>query len=157
MLLVLEASVHKTFEWDTFRLMNFYLIFPHFLKEIRPLPTQLRSYRSSLNEIPDSYVEVPNAKRVLFDLGVLQTMAANHMAAKSYINIDFQKVNSVSKREYSLSQELIDCFENDPIRKNGWFKLIVDELPLLDPRGKNGLKKRSGLMEFQYDVERETV
>jgi hypothetical protein len=155
MLLVLETSVHKTFEWDTFRLMNFYLIFPHFLKEIRPLPTQLRNYRAALNGIPESYVEVPNAKRALFDLGVLQVMAANHMAAKRYINIDFQMTNSVSRKEYSLSPELTRCIESDPIRKNTWFKMIVDELPLLDPRGKGGLKKRSGLMEFQYDVERE--
>lgn len=153
MLLVLETSMHKTFEWDTFRLMNYYLVFPQLLKEIHPLPVQLRSYKKAINEIPASYVELPNPKRTLFDLGTLQNMAANHMAAKKFINFNFQKSNAVIVKNYTISNEILNCIKNDPARKNSWFKLIVDELPLLNLRGKNGLKKRSGLMEFQYDPE----
>ncbi len=156
MLLVLEASVHKSFEWDTFKLMNFYLVFPHLLKEIKPFPVALNSYRKTIKEIPESYVEVANPKRTLFDLAGLQHMAANHLAAKSIINLDFQSTNKLKPEDYSLSRELNQSIESDPIRNEPWFKLIIDELPLLDLRGKNGLKKRSGLMEFQYDLEEKT-
>lgn len=156
MLLVLETSTHRSFEWDTFKLMNFYLVFPHLLKEITPLPAAVSSYRKVIKEIPDSYVEVANPKRTLFDLSGLQHMAANHLAAKNIINLDFQRTNNLTPKEYSLSEQLARSIETDPIRKKPWFKLIIDELPLLDLRGKNGLKKRSGLMEFQYDLEEKT-
>lgn len=153
MLLVLDASIHKSFEWDTFKLMNFYLVFPHLLQEIKPLPASLGSYRKFIKEIPSSYVEITNPKRALFDLSVLQNMAANHMAAKNIVNLDFQSTNRLKSENYNLSSNLIESIKTDPIREKPWFKLIVDELPLLDLRGKNGLKKRSGLLEYQYDLE----
>ena len=151
MLLAIDASTHESFEWDVFRLMNFYLLFPHLLKELAPFPLKLRPYRKMIEQIPASYVEIPSPQRALFDLGALQKMAANHMAAKKIINLE--KTNSIEPQAHELSQSLINCIKEDPIRQKPWFKVIVDELPLLDLRGKNGLKKRSGLMEYQYDIE----
>ena len=156
MLLVLETSVHKKFEWDMLKLVNFYLLFPHLLNEIKPFPKTLARYSRVLNSIPDSYVEIPNAKRTLFDLNVLQNTAAMHMAAKNLIQLDFQTSNTVERTKVAVPGGILACIANDPIREKEWFKLVVDELPLLDLRGKSGLKKRSGLMEFQYDVVEET-
>ncbi|PKR53326.1 ABC-three component system middle component 5 [Thalassospira marina] len=153
MLLVLEASAQEEFEWDTFKLMNFYLVFPHLLKDIKPLPAALSSYRKAINGIPNSYAEIPNPKRTLFDLSALQNMAASHLAAKSIVNLDFHRLNIIRKEQYELSSKLQTCLHSDPVREQLWFKVITDELPLLDMRGKHGLKKRSGLMEYQYDVE----
>ena len=84
MLLVLEASVHAEFQWDMFKLLNFYLLFPHLLKDIKPLPAELRSYKKIIEIIPDSYEEVPNAKRTLFDLNSLQNTAAMNLLAKNF-------------------------------------------------------------------------
>ena len=80
-------------------------------------------------------------------------MAASHLAAKSIVNLDFHRLNIIRKEQYELSAKLQTCLQSDPIRERPWFKVITDELPLLDLRGKQGLKKRSGLMEYQYDVE----
>ncbi|MBL4662091.1 MAG: hypothetical protein JKY22_00625 [Flavobacteriaceae bacterium] len=102
-------------------------------------------------------MEIPNAKRALFEFGVLQNMAANHLAARKFINIDFLKTQSIQWQNNEIPKKISDCLQNDPIHKNDWFKLIVDEIPLLDIRGKNGLKFRSGLMEFRYDLEMENT
>ena len=151
MLLILDASIHSHFEWDAFRLMDFYLVFPHLLKKIKPLPTNLSSFRKEINRVSDSYVEIPNPKRTLFDLNSLQLMAANSLAAKGIVNIGFRKQNIIIKQKYDLGHRLTNEIRSDEIRNEEWFKVIVNEIPRLDVRGKNGLKKRSSLMEYRYD------
>ena len=69
------------------------------------------------------------------------------------INIELEKKNIIQRTNQQIPEKLSECIRTDEIRKQEWFKLIVDELPLLSLRGQNGLKKRSKLMEYKYDLE----
>ncbi|WP_090572413.1 ABC-three component system middle component 5 [Nitrosomonas sp. Nm33] len=64
-LLLLEHTVHEVIELELYRLLDFYIVFPHMLKHIRPLPAELSTYRRLLAEIPDPFESMRNTKRII--------------------------------------------------------------------------------------------
>jgi len=152
-LLVLENSTQQEFEWDVLKLIDFYLVFPHMLKSIQPLPASLRSFRRVIKEIPDSYEALPNAKRVVFDLENMQNTAMMNLVAKEFIDNDLFHKKIIRRSKKGLPKKLMSSITENSVVSKEWFRLIANELPLVPFTGPNGLKKRSGLLEFRYDVE----
>jgi len=152
-LLILENSIHKEFDWDTLKLLDFYLLFPHMLKGIKPMPASLRSFSTIIKQIPDAYEAIPNAKRVLFDLGNLQTTAMMNLMAKELVDTELFHRKIIKRSAKELPKKLEGGITESPIVAEEWFRFIANELPLTFFGGQNGLKKRSGLLEFRYDVE----
>lgn len=151
-LLVLNSSVHKEFHWDLLRLMDFYVLFPHLLKYISPFPSELKPYKKLINALPDAYESILNTKRILFELEPIQNTAIQNILAKDLIDFEKFQEGVVKQSDTALPNELFERLRTDAIIAEEWFRLIVDELPLLDFNGKSGLKSRSGLMEYKYDA-----
>ena len=59
--------------------------------------------------------------------------------------------NNVCLIDTKLPNLLVKTFEEDSFSKTDIFKLLVNELPKVQLSGDNGLKARSGLMEYKYD------
>jgi len=87
MLLILENSTQDDFDWDTLKLLDFYTLFPQLLKNIKPMPVSLRAFSKVIKQIPDAYEALPNAKRILFDLGNLQNTAMMNLLAKEFVDV----------------------------------------------------------------------
>ena len=152
-LLILENSTHEDFDWDAIKLLDFYLLFPHMLKAIKPMPASLRAFSKVIKQIPDAYEALPNAKRVLFDLGNLQNTAMMNLMAKELVDTELFHRKVIKRSEKELPEKLKGGVKENPVVSEEWFRLIVNELPLAPFGGQSGLKKRSGLLEFRYDVE----
>lgn len=151
-LLILNSSVHKEFQWDLLRLMDFYLLFPHLLKQISPLPMTVKSYKKLINTLPDAYESMLNTKRILFELEPIQNTAIQNIMAKDLIDLDKFQDGIVSRSDTALPDELARRLQADVIAGEEWFRFITNELPALEFNGKSGLKQRSGLMEYKYDT-----
>ena len=151
MLLIIESSIHEEFNWDLFRLMDFYMLFPHVMKEISPFPISLRSFKKIIHAIPDSYENMPNTKRILFDLESIQNAAILNLIAKDLLNVDLFRKKIVKRTKIHIPETLKSTIDSDVIIGQEWFRFIVNELPLVDFFGNNGLKSRNKLMEFRYD------
>ena len=154
-LLILEHTVHEDVGLELYRLLDFYILFPHMLKHISPLPTVLRAYKRLLSEIPDPFETMRNTKRILYELESLQTIALHNLLAKQLIDIDSFKSERLKRASESIPPELSDAIKTSKLAQKEWFRMVVNELPAINFDGKNGLKKRTGLMEFRYDVEPE--
>ncbi len=152
-LLLLENTVHEFIDIELYRLLDFYIVFPHMLKHIKPLPAELNAYRRVLSKIPDPFESMQNTKRILYELESLQTVALHNLLAKQLIDIDSYKVKQLKRSIEPIPQDLSDVLHSSEVSQNEWFRMIVNELPLINFGGKNGLKKRTGLMEFRYDTE----
>lgn len=151
-LLALETSVHEEFDWTLFKLMDFYVLFPHLLKEIKPFPHSLRAFKKIIKIIPDSYEALPNTKRILFELESIQNTAIQNLMAKGLISVSKFDEQIVSRTSELLPDDLQKQLNSDERVNKEWYRLIVNELPLSDFDGKNGLKARSKLMEYKYDA-----
>lgn len=152
-LLILENSQHSDIDLDLFRLIDFYFIFPHLLKEIKPFPSNLASFKKVIKRIPEPYELISNIKRTIYDLEAIQTTAIQNLMAKNIVEIDAYKRKSLKRTEESLPESIYEKIRNSDIVKEEWFRMLINEFPTVNFLGKKGLKARSGLMEFRYDVE----
>lgn len=152
-LLILEMSNKKAFQWELFRLMDFYLLFPSQIQKIDPLPKSLISYKKMINAIPVEYEVLSNSKRIFFDLQNIQTTTVYNLLAKGLLDVELFEQHKVLKRtSQNLSQELQKKIKESHLHKNLWFEFIMTGLADIEFFGKAGIKSRSGLMEFKYDI-----
>jgi len=152
-LLILESSQHKEIDLELFRHIDFYLLFPHLIKEIKPFPIELRSFKKIVTIIPEPYELINNVKRTMYELEAIQTTAIQNLMAKNIIEIDSYKNKNLKRTEEQLPEAIYEKIMNDGVVNEEWFRMLVNELPTVNFLGKKGLKARSGLMEFRYDVE----
>lgn len=152
-LLILEHTTHDDIDIELFRLLDFYVLFPHLLKQINPLPAELRTYKRLLSGIPDSFESVLNTKRIMYEIESLQTVSLHNLLAKQLIDIKSFRVNRLRRTSEKLPVELASAIQSSELAKKEWFRMVVNELPLINFGGKSGLKKRTGLMEYRYDPE----
>lgn len=151
MLLILENSDIKSFDWDVFRMMDYYILFPHLLKRIEPFPAVLRAYRKILKVLPEAYEFMQNDKRIFFELEAIQNTSIQNLMAKGLVCPDKFKDRIVVRSDNEVPERIREAIKTDDTANQEWFRCVVNELPLIDFEGKNGLKARSQLMEYRYD------
>ncbi|MGM0542592.1 MAG: ABC-three component system middle component 5 [Pseudomonadota bacterium] len=152
-LLLLEHSVHDEIDIELYRLLDFYILFPHLLKNISPLPAELRAYKRLIEKIPDPFESMLNTKRIIHELESLQSVALHNLLAKKLIDIDSFKDKKVKRTDEVLPESISVAINEAKNVNEEWFRVIANELPLVNFSGKKGLKMRAGLMEFRYDLE----
>ena len=152
-LLILENSQHSHIDLDLFRLIDFYLLFPHLIKEIKPFPAELISFKKVIKHIPEPYEFIGNVKRTMHELEAIQTTAIQNLMAKNIIEIDSYQNKSLKRTEELLPESIYEIIMNNAVVKEEWFRMLINEFPNVTFFGKKGLKARSGLMEYRYDVE----
>ncbi|WP_404474321.1 hypothetical protein LG301_06105 [Vreelandella venusta] len=152
-LLLLEHSVHDEIDIELYRLLDFYILFPHLLKKIKPLPIELREYKRLIEEIPDPFESMLNTKRIIHELESLQSVALHNLLAKKLIDFDSFKDKKVKRTDEILPESISVAINEAKNVSEEWFRIIANELPLVNFSGKKGLKMRTGLMEFRYDLE----
>ncbi|MBW3139509.1 hypothetical protein KUV56_08275 [Ferrimonas balearica] len=155
MLLLLENGSSEGYSLELFRLMDFYLVFPHFIKGLLEptTPRPLLKYKKSISEIPEPYETFNNERRVMFEMQAVQSAALNYLLGKKIISISDFNNRVVKRTDLSLPVVLNDAIENSPELNNSYFKVIIEAIPNIRFNGGTGLKKRSGLMEYRYDSE----
>lgn len=154
-LMLLEHTVHEDVALELYRLLDFYILFPHLLKLISPLPTELRGYKRFLSNIPEPFESMRNTKRIMHDLESLQSVALHNLLARQIIDIASFKIKRLKRTPTPLPSVLNAAIQSSDMAQNEWFRMVVNEFPMLNFGGEKGLKKRTGLMEFRYDMEAE--
>ena len=102
--------------------------------------------------IPESYENLPNSKRVLFELESIQNSAIQNLMARGLVSVSAFDRQVVSRTSANIPNSLSEILSSDDRINEEWYRLIINELPLSELDGKTGLKARSKLMEYKYDV-----
>lgn len=137
--------------WELLQLLDFYLLFPHELKNIT-LPRNLFKFKAVLKEIPEPYENLTNAKRLFFSLGEIQKNTRNFLSSKGIFVQEAYQNGIIQLRPEVVPRNISALIQTASFKKEFWYDFITKELPNLGFEGAEGLKKRSGLMEFRYDV-----
>lgn len=149
---ILHATGEAPISWSLLRMLDFYYLFPSQLKSIQPWPSAIRKLQSHVIEIPDQFEDLTNPARTFFELEPFQKAAALELIAKGVLSKPFFDKGTMKLEPKSLSSDYIALLDADEFRKSDAFKVITKGLPSAGFRGASGLKFRSGLMEYVYDI-----
>lgn len=144
---VLHSIENHEVSKETLKFIDFYYVYPHLLKIIPSLPRPLNFHKAKIDRIEDPFEITPSPKGLYFELAQIQESAITSLGYKSLIIQEDRKVKLNSSQ---LPDQLVSKFKADEFNKSGIFDLLVNVLPKINLNGSNGLKAKSGLMEFRY-------
>ncbi len=153
---ILDKIPSITLEIDRLRILDFYLLFPNELSNFT-FPAELRNEKSRLPLKSNPYRQINDPKRIFFRLEPYQICALKSLVAREFIDESLFLEGKVQRTENPLPEALSKEIQqaNEP------FPALVEFLtgPLLniDLYGKSGLKGRSDLFEYRYDLANSTT
>lgn len=137
---------------DQFRILDFYLLFPSQLLEIK-FPTDARRYRKTIQDCYNSYESISDSRRLFWRLEPYQTLAIKALVAYGFIdNALFVNDRKIQRTNKSYSNNLQNAIENISANEASLLELLTGPLRKVDLYGNSGLKARTGLFEYRYDI-----
>lgn len=155
LLLILEHTEHEKLNTDVYRLIDFYTLFPSLLKLLKTLPVPVNKCRKVFSEVEEPFESLKNTKRILHELEALQSVAIQNLLAKKLLDIDEYNKGYLKRSSVNLPEIFVSALNKSNLVSKEWFKGLVNEFPKAKFVGSSGLKARTGLMEYRYDVEKQ--
>lgn len=152
-LLITEFSEHERLSIDLYRLIDFYTLFPSLLKLIAHFPSPIHRHKGKFTEIPEPFESLKNTKRILYELEQLQSIAIQNLLAKNLLDSQSVKNGYLKRTNKVLPESFVRAIYESRLVSEEWFKVLINEFPKAKFMGSNGLKARTGLMEYRYDME----
>ncbi|EOC1766442.1 ABC-three component system middle component 5 [Vibrio fluvialis] len=133
-------------------LADFYHLFPSQLKNIDKWPRKNTRLYKHIHNLDDTYESFDNPKRVFYELkNIRRNVLINLLSKKIITYLDSNK-NLIKLNIELLPESILDTLNKDSFRKSLEFKAITDDMESLTLYGESGLKAKSGLMEYRYDI-----
>jgi hypothetical protein len=149
MLVVAERV--KSLDVDMARLLDFYLLFPVAIADIR-LPKNMMRIRKFAEGLSNMFRDPISIKTAFRDVANMQEVALRSIAAAGLIDVDKFESGVIVRTAIDMPETLktkIDRYvHHDAVVLN----FILDELSQFPLRGPDGLKHRTGLLEHRYDI-----
>lgn len=149
---ILHATGDAPISWPLLRMLDFYYLFPSQLKYIKPWPGEIRKLKAQVMKIPDQFEDLTNPARTFFELEPFQKTATLELIAKGVLSKSSFDKGIMELEPDSLPSAYKDLLYTDDYLKSDAFEVITKGLPNTKFSGSNGLKFRSGLMEYVYDL-----
>lgn len=139
-------------EVDKIRLFDFYLCVPHSLKLLRSNSIEMQRMKNLILKNFSSYDEVDNSKALFFDVKEIQSSVLNHLAAKDIISTEKYRKNFIltNDAKFKSIEDSVKLSKKSILPDV--MSLIATELQHIPVLGPDGLKHRSKLIEYRYDV-----
>jgi len=140
----------KRLEISKVRILDFFLTFPAEVKTIR-LPPALSTKKKLAANLTNIYHGPLNSQQVFRDMEHIQIAALNALAGSNIIDRDLLKKGYVERTSVTLPDDLQLRIDEKNSLDEPISKFIFKELSEMPLFGIDGLKHRTGLMEYRYD------
>lgn len=147
---ILIRDSSKEYNIDLFKILDFYLLFPNFIPDIR-VTNELLKDKNKFKQYKNAYAVEGNQKQIFNKLNKIQDKIIEILVSKNILNIAKIKIGIISLNPnidipfFLLQQIEVKNHENYNI-----FEFLT-KLSTLPFYGEDGLKDRTGLMEYRYD------
>lgn len=148
--LLLNAQEHKM-SLIALRFADYYYLFPNELKNIDKWPKKNTKYANAIESLNKPYEQLTNPKRIFYELENTQNNTLTFLLSKGILSKNDYENKIIKLILEAIPQNLKNVIENDPFKKTLIFELLSNVLPLENMIGKNGMKNKTGLMEYLYD------
>lgn len=136
---------------ERIKILDFYYLFPHFIRDIKPWPKGFHKAKKIFLNVSDPYEYTPNKKKLFFEMETIQNQALVQLASRGIISVEKLKEGRVVVDKSKIPLELTHQISFDDYNNSKLFQTIIEVFCDFQWKGTNGLKKRSGLMEYRYD------
>lgn len=147
---IMSASSDPKYEIEKLRILDFYLVFPHKIDEIR-LPQKFRRLKKQFHTTNNPYLFTGSSFFLFSQMKIIQETAIRLLGARGIIDIDLLSKGYVSRVANSIDKTLSDLIEKRNTEQSVLIDAITDALSSFPLLGKDGLKDRTGLIDFRYD------
>ena len=137
-------------EVDKARILDFYLLFPALVSEIR-MPHNYSSMKKEAKKYSNIYRDPINVRSTFRDMYEIQMAAIRCLAATGLVEMDCLEKNIIKRTDKSVPDGLLLSINNFINTNKIINTFIIDTLSKFHLVGKDGLKDRTKLMEFRYD------
>lgn len=149
---LLSDNLDESYEYDRLRIIDFYLCFPHEIEKCR-IPAQFNTQiRRLVRRIPRGYEDRFSVRQAFQQMSSLQRQVAMDMVAKGILERSPYQAGSLlpssSQEKRDLLSKVASGFD---LRNSDWYLVLIESFGSLELNGENGLKHRTGLLEFRYD------
>jgi hypothetical protein len=141
----------KVIEAEKLRILDFYLCFPSELKDIR-LAKGYGDARKISQNMKNEYHGPVNKKLVFRDLEHIQLAAFRTIAASRLVDAAEYESGLMRRTDIHVPTELGEALNTAAEEQKTVLNFVIETLADIPLRGDNGLKHRTGLMEYRYDV-----
>lgn len=152
---ILNISPKQKFELERLRILDFYILFPNELFNFKFPMASVKKKRQFHSD--NLYQKINDPKRIFFRLEPYQICALKCLAARKFIDTDLFLDGKICRTEKPLPNELNEAVEKANKTSPALVEFINDSLLKIDLYGKSGLKGRSDLFEYRYDVTNTTT
>jgi len=150
-LIAIMGNLDEPVSFDKLRILDFYFLFPSFMKDIKPWPSDIKDYKRVVKSVSDSYERVVNKRRLFFEMLPVQKKAISIIKSKDILVAESLEEGQLLLQKDILSGVILEIKESDKFVSSEVFEVIVKGLLSTEWEGSSGLKSRSGLMEYKYD------
>ena len=132
------------------RILDFFVAFPTALLEMR-MPQGLMRLRSRMKAADNPYRNPVSPKRTFNDMQQVQIAALATLGASGFLDAEKLKQGLVVRTSKDVPSDLRALAEGFLKKETEIASLIISSLREIPTLGVNGLKDRSGLLEYRYD------
>ena len=150
LLRLLEALPRDAHELNKLRILDFYLLFPTLLKQVR-MPRTAAGDKGMLKKIDVPYERIDDPYRLFLKLEALQRTALKSLASYNIIDAEYLREEKVLRTDKQLPSALVAAITKSNDNKPSVLGLLTGPLFDIEFYGDQGLKARTGLMEHRYD------
>ncbi|MHC1712358.1 MAG: ABC-three component system middle component 5 [Solidesulfovibrio sp.] len=147
----LEIARWASVPWAVFRMLDLYRLYPKLLLEIKPFPKDLSTVKKKTVLIHRQYSIPQDPRKTLYQINPIHGVVANYLIAKGFISKKQFEIGRIEKTDLEMPQELKDIFTSDILVDQEWLTLLINHFPQSKFIGHDGIKKRTGYMEYRYD------
>lgn len=138
-------------EFPKLRIIDFYLVFPHLIKEVRfPRVKGATALKNLAKNLDDPYELLPSPKRLFSEMGDYQIQAVHLLRSKRVLQED--EYGNISPGDYFSDSKILSVVNNSRFIGDDFFFNLINILAGIPLQGENGIKARTSLMEYRYDA-----
>jgi len=147
---LLEVVASKNIEVDRLRVLDFYLLFPSLLPRVK-MPQSARKYRKMVHDTFGPYENIHDPYKVFIQLEPFQQGALCCLVSCGLLDASGLKQGFAKRTPKTLPAPLANSIRRANETDRDLIGLLAGPLFDLDFYGPDGLKARTGLMEYRYD------
>lgn len=149
-MLLLSHNLNNETNIETFRLMDFYCLFPSALRDIE-LPRKFSKYKAIFNDIPRQFELIPN-KAALFDkLRHIQNNSLGCLVSLGFFDRNRFLNGFIASTDQAIPGNVLERMSQSLIVHEEWFEFLTQSMANFPAEGPKGWKARTHLGEFRYD------
>lgn len=140
----------EQFSFTRLRIYDFFFLFPHLASDISfPRAKGVAQIKKQANCFQKPYERLPDKKRLFSEISDYHIQALQILKAKNIFNAND---DILSLGDNFFVESIQNLVNDNAYINNDYFSQLMNALENVDISGENGLKERTGLMEFRYDA-----